>query len=131
MSGKAVIFDMDGVLIDSMNIWYEEGVKLLSNYPIVDSNQVCSIVTPISVKVVVDHVLKHYHLDVSQKELNEKWRSNMEQRYFTDIKLKPNIEELLKLYKEKGYKLAVASATKSVTINNVLTRLNINHYLNL
>jgi HAD superfamily hydrolase (TIGR01509 family) len=128
MSSKALIFDMDGVLIDSMNIWYEEGIKLFKDYPILDPYQVCSIVTPISVKVVTEYVLKHYALAISQKELNEKWHNNMAKRYFTDIKLKPNIEELLKLYKEKGYKLAVASATKSETIRKVLTRLNINQY---
>jgi HAD superfamily hydrolase (TIGR01509 family) len=125
---KAVIFDMDGVLIDSMNIWYEEGIKLLSTYPALDPDQVCSIIVPISAKVVTQYIAKNYDLGISQKELHELWRSRMIKRYLSDVRLKPNIEKLLILYKQLGYNLAVASATKTETVKMVLTRLNVLHY---
>ncbi len=126
---KAVIFDMDGVIVDSEIVYLtfvrdfirKQGVyvELENLYPIVGttlqvtwqmmSDALHGIMSPAEVK----HEYKKYTADFIVD--------------FPSI-LRQEIHVLLKHFKKNGLKIALASSNDSDTIENVLTTCSIRHY---
>ena len=125
---KAVIFDMDGVLIDSMNIWVEEGLRLLSKFENINAEEVISSVVPIRAKAIFESLIEQGYNEEDCYNFHQTWRSNMKKRYLSDVKLKPFIKELLDEFKNRNIKIALASATKKESIEAVIKRHGIDSY---
>ncbi len=125
---KTVIFDMDGVLIDSMNVWLEEGYKLLKDLSNINALESVHKDVPIRARTIINDLIEAGYSEEFCYNLHQTWRKNMKQRYLTDIKLKPRVIELLKLLKDKKINIALASATKKELITAVIKHHGIEKY---
>lgn len=127
---KAVLFDMDGVLIDS-EIYYMEGTyKWMKDVGYEGSfEDVCKIVgTTLDVTYEILSGLLNNGFSVEVvKEINEK--------YFTDNPLdfknimKPHSLELMKFLKDNNIKIAVCSASPKDNILHVMSECGFDKYI--
>ncbi|MGI8386514.1 HAD family hydrolase [Robertmurraya sp. P23] len=127
---KGVIFDMDGVLIDSEVVFRKNFHEFLkSNEVFVDISELNFLVGA-SVKVDTEYLSKK--LNISLEEANHKRES-----YFKEITVeyekikKPYVNELLEYLSSKNIKVGLASSSKMENIQYVLEELGIKDYFSI
>ena len=128
---KAVIFDMDGVLVNSQQMHYKTDMAVLvkAGYPAKLSD-----VTPYAGISNPDRWPKYKEslkLKPSVETLIE-WQTKMIDEIFenSDLETLPGMPELLSHIAKKGLPAAVGSASQPALIDLVLKKLNIAHYFN-
>ncbi len=118
---KAFLFDMDGVLVNSEQMWHKHGQKFLTDlFGKYILSQLGSL-TGLS----IDH---EYELATSYgfaMDKNEFYRKYDEQAMliYSKSKITEDIDLLLRTLKEKGYKLGLVSSSRKVWIDQVLPRI--------
>lgn len=126
---KGVIFDLDGLLIDSEVISYQLYQDLIQPYgysfSIEDYTQNYSGKTAVGNMTAI---IERFHLPITVEE-GLQFTVNKEKEYFDiGIKLKPGAKELLKYLKENQYKVALASSSIKDRALMALQQNNIDMY---
>ena len=126
---KTVIFDMDGVIIDSepqharasLNTFKELGVDTDLDY--------CRSFTGSSSKKMAETAIKDFSLDISPDNLLEKLnlakRKLHEEEGYIPV---PGVIELIKRLYRSGIQLAIASSSSPKEIETVVKELGIKKY---
>ena len=126
---KAVIFDMDGVLVDSQPYHFKADIETMSEYGVVKDQK---FYEKFAGTLTSDRmrILKNlFKLDIPVEEMVKK-REDMilEIMAREDIKPVSGIPEFLKSIKNRGLKTAVASSSGYDLIGLILSRLGISEY---
>lgn len=129
---KAVIFDMDGVLIDSEPAYLEMNKKLFIEFGIEmdDDNYKALVGLP---SLPMWKMLKEkYNLQNDIEDFMKLEKKRMNEILDSEIISKPidGIYELLETLKELNVKLSVASSSAKENIKFVLNKLDLNRYFN-
>jgi len=126
---KAVIFDMDGVLVNSQSIHYETDMAVLQK---AGHAAQLTDVTPYAGIANHDRWPKYresLNLEPSAETLIE-WQTALIEENFTKLPLEslPGISELLAHIADRKLPAAVGSASQPALIDLVLRKLDIAHY---
>ena len=92
---KLAIFDVDGVLLDSMGVWRKVGDDLLERNNIVFSEETRKWIDTLTVEEVAAYLNEHYHLRDTDEEIVQEICGAVEEAYFHTIPAKPYLEEML------------------------------------
>lgn len=130
---KTVIFDMDGVLIDSEVIYLKSLQKYLKTLDIEEDLQTLSCLVGMNAKDITEKLQNTYHLHhISLEELMEK------QDIYFDEELKetkltpmPHLITYLEYLKAKNITLVLASSSDMHWINTVLDEINVRKYFDI
>ena len=108
----SIIFDMDGLLIDTEIISYQLYSALLAPYGFtVSLHDYAETYSGKTEEKNVTTLLEHYPLPLSREECFARI-SAMEKEFLAKgVALKPGAKELLTYLKERGYKIALASSS--------------------
>lgn len=124
-----IIFDVDGVLIDSMPIWANSANLYLSEVhgidapPEVDRN--CSTM---SLLEAGDYVRKLYpQITLSARELADGVAEFIRERYWK-VPEKPGMASTIKALADKGYKMYLATASEEENVRGALSNLGVWEY---
>ena len=122
------IFDFDGTLLDSMFIWDtigEDYLRTLGKEPHEDLKETFMTLT---LEEAAEYYCEHYKVTLSVTEIVDSINAMVEGIYRTKVTLKPGVAEYLRLLKERGVKMCVATVTDRYLVEDTLERLGILHY---
>lgn len=130
MSVKAVIFDMDGVLIDSEPAYLEMNKKLFSEFGIEMDDEDYKALVGLASLPMWKMLKEKYNLKNDVSDFMQLERRRMHEILDSDIISKPiaGIYDLLETLKDSNIKLSVASSSAKENINFVLSKLDLNKY---
>ena len=125
---KAVIFDMDGTLIDSTGIWHEIDINFFAKRNMELPSDYAQHIVHLGLKQAAIYTKETYHLNESVQDIMDEWHNMSIDMYRYNVPLKTHALELLKLFKENNIKMAIATANDEPLYRPCIERLGIGEY---
>lgn len=118
---KAVVFDMDGVIFDSERKVVECWIEIAEKYGIKDIEKLCRMCLGTNSTETRKLALEFYGEDFPYDERKAEQSALYHERYDDGrLPMKVGVRELLEFLKENGLKIALASSTRRVVVENQL-----------
>lgn len=125
---KAVIFDLDGTLVDSMWMWEEIDVEFLQQNGCVLPTDLHRQIEGMSFSETARYFKERFSLPQSLEEIKETWVQMSLHKYQHQVPLKDGAREFLDYLKKMGIKTGIATSNGRVLVDAVLEALNISSY---
>ena len=125
---KAVIFDMDGTLIDSTSLWHEIDINFFKKRGMELPKDYAQKIVHLGLKGAAKFTKKEYGLKESEQEIMDEWHQMSLDMYRNDVKLKQGAIELLTFFKKKNIPMAIATANDDELYMPCIERLGIGSY---
>lgn len=124
---KAVIFDFDGLIIDTETIWYEAFKEALIQFEVDLTIEQFALVIGTDDAVLDKYILDNIKESSTISEIKE-LASKLFNEMIGQPKLRDGVEEYLITAKEVGLRIGLASSSKREWVEKYLTQLHILHY---
>lgn len=127
---KAILFDMDGVIVDTEPLHKKAYFLMFDAFNIKVSNELYESTTGQSTINVCRNLCTIFGLENNPEELVQCKRKIFTGLFHSDpsLKLISGVLDLIKNYHDNGLTLVLASSASMQTINNVFTRFELNQY---
>lgn len=125
----AVIFDLDGTLVDSMGMWHKIDEIYLKKKGMETPNDLTKIVEGMSFTETATYFKKRFALEDTVESIKAEWTEMMYDVYVNEAALKPCALEFIKILKEKKLKLGVGTSNSRQLAEGVLSARGIDSFL--
>lgn len=120
----AVIFDMDGTLIDSMWIWPSIDEVYLKKYNLVEPENFHEDIEGMSYTEVSQYFLEAFPtLSCTQQEIMDEWTEMARERYMNEAPLKEGAREFILEMRRQGKKIGIATSNGRILVEDTLKAL--------
>lgn len=125
---EAVIFDLDGTLVDSMWIWEQIDIDFLKDRGHDLPKDLQKEIEGMSFSETANYFKTRFNLDEDVETIKSVW-INMANTFYGDkIKLKKGIQELLDILKEKNIKMGIGTSNSRELAEEVLKQNGVRDY---
>lgn len=130
MSLKAVLFDMDGVIVDTEPLHRKAYFKTFNQLGIEVSEELYTSFTGASTKRVCDTLIDRFNLSETFEEIAKIKRAHFKDYFYNDeeFDLIPGVKALIQHYYENGITLILASSATMTTIDMVFEKFELEKY---
>lgn len=127
---KAVIFDMDGVIIDSEPMHNKAYYDMFDEVGIKVSTELYESFTGQSTINICKRLVDHFNLEQSPETLVALKRKHYKHFFYSnsDLGLIDGVLDLIKDYHNNGLTLVLASSAAMTSINQIFDRFDLNQY---
>jgi HAD superfamily hydrolase (TIGR01509 family) len=124
----AVLFDMDGTLIDSEPIWFDTEIAILADYGYVLGREHWAKVLGQANEVAVRYLLEVSGVPLTPRQLNERIEETMTERLGAGIELMAGAKELFTELEAAGIPCALVSASSRRVVEACLGSIGAHHF---
>lgn len=127
---KAVLFDMDGVIVDTEPLHRKAYFQMFDDLGIEVSEELYTTFTGASTKKVSNTLIEKFRLENTPEELAVIKRKYFKQYFYgdADFNLIPGVKNLIENYFENNIKLVLASSASMTTIDMVFKKFDLGKY---
>jgi HAD superfamily hydrolase (TIGR01509 family) len=125
---KAVLFDLDGTLIDSMSVWKTIDIKFLGDYGLELPGDLQNSIEGMSFTETAYYFKERFQFKESVEEIKNIWNKMAYKEYTTTIPLKDGVINLLHHLKENGIKMGISTSNSKELVQGVLCAKKISHF---
>lgn len=128
---KAVLFDMDGVLIDSEPLYNEADTQLFASLGLPFGQREIAAITGVSHRVFGKQMLDWYpNLPYGEEELRRMYVDGLLTALKGgNVQLEPGVENWMKRLADNGVKMAISSSSVADMVYYVVERFGLHRYL--
>ena len=125
---KAAIFDLDGVLLDSMGIWRDLGARYLRSRDREPEPGLNELLYTMSMEQGAEYLRDHYELTESTEDVMNGLKKMLEDFYYYEVSAKPGTLEMLSLLASSGIRMVLATSSPRLHVEHALKRLGLLHF---
>lgn len=128
---KAVIFDLDGTLVNSMWMWKSIDVEYLEKKGIAVPADIQAFQEELEGMGFTETAVffkKKFQIEDSLEEIKKTWIAMAEEKYSNEVPLKPGVKEFLEELKNRSIRVGISSSNSRKLIETVLKAHHIEEY---
>lgn len=125
---KAIIFDLDGTLVDSMWIWKQIDIDFLGKRGISFPEDLQKEIEGMSFTETAQYFIQRFALDEPLEAVQAEWNEMARHFYSNRIKLKEQVLPLLEYAKKQDIKLGIGTSNSRALLQEVVEANAIDHY---
>lgn len=124
----AVIFDLDGTLVDSMWVWTEIDRQFLGKRNIEVPTDMDKALEGMSFTETAQYFKERFNLEMSVEDIKAEWNECAWDFYTKQVPLKKGVREFLEILKAQNIKIGIATSNSVLLVEAVLKALDIQDY---
>lgn len=125
---KAVIFDMDGTLIDSMGVWSQIDREFLLKRQIAVPSELHRCIEGKSFTETAGYFKERFNLSENIEEIMAEWTAMCKTHYETRVPLKRGALNLIRYLHARGYKIGMGTSSRHELVEAIFTRHHLHSY---
>lgn len=125
---RGAIFDMDGVVLDSMAVWHDLGARYLQSRQLCPEEGLNEKLFSMSMEQGAAYLKAHYRLPYSEEDILRQLSEMVEAFYRDEVREKAGIRELLEALHRRRLPMVVATSSPRGHIEAALRRLGLLDY---
>ena len=125
---KAVLFDADGTLMDSIASWRKALKTVLGRRGFPYSEEDFQVMIPLTTKEGGAYLKEKYGFAETGDEIAAEYLGLVEGFYATEVELKKGVREALEYYAGKGRPMAIVTSSERILIEAACKRHGISQY---
>lgn len=108
---EALIFDLDGTLINSMSVWVDIDEEYIEKYHLTEPADFHKNMEGLSYTETAEYFLRVFPtLPRTVEEIKNEWHEMAFYKYTHDMRLKDGAEEFIRMQREKGLRIGIATS---------------------
>lgn len=125
---KAVIFDLDGTLVDSMWMWKAIDIEYLGQFGIALPENLQKDIEGMSFSETAVYFKETFQIPHSLEKIKSDWNTMAYEKYTKEVPLKKGAKEFLDYCKENKILLGIATSNSRELVESTMDALNIREY---
>lgn len=126
---SGAIFDIDGVLLDSMGIWRDLGSRYLKKNNIVPNPDTDKVIHSMSMEQGAEYLKENYALHKETEKIFNEIKSMLRDFYFFEVCAKKGAADMLELLKEQNIAAVCATSSPREHVSRALERTGLLKYI--
>jgi 16S rRNA pseudouridine516 synthase len=107
---EALIFDLDGTLVDSMWIWRDIDIAYLKRYDVTLPPDMQQQIEGMSFTETAHYFKRSFGIPDEIDEIKKAWNAMALDKYRSEVPLKPGVADFLRYAQGQGLKLGIATS---------------------
>ena len=128
---KAVLFDLDGTLVDSMWMWKQIDIEFLGRFGYECPEDLQKSIEGMSFSETAVYFKERFDIPLSLEEIKACWTQMSIDKYRYEVPLKDGVPEFLKTCKERNIRMGIATSNGRDMVDAVVESLQIGTYLDV
>lgn len=124
----AVIFDMDGTLIDSMWLWKSVDVNYLARFGLECPDDLQDAIEGMSFSQTAKYFKERFSLVDSVDVIKDDWNKMATEYYMKQVTLKEHVDELIRRLQAKHIKMGIGTSNSKELTGIILERFGIKEF---
>ena len=125
---RGAVFDADGTLLDSMQVWRNLGTMYLRRQNIIPEEGLSARLWPMSFEQGCVYLAEHYALGRNAGEIQQGIMGMIEDFYRHEVTLKPGVRDFLAELRNRNIPMVIATSGDKELLMSALTRNSIAGY---
>lgn len=126
---EAVLFDLDGTLVDSMWMWREIDEIYLKRFDLTLPNSLQAAIEGMSFTETATYFKNTFNLPQKVDQIKQDWYEMAYEKYANEVPLKDGAMNFLAELKERGIPAGIATSNGITLVDAVLDALDIRRYI--
>ena len=128
---KAVLFDLDGTLVESMSMWGDIDVDYLKKFHIPVPEGLQKAIEGLSMYQTAVYFKENFAIEDSLEEIMDEWNRMAYEKYTTEIPLKPGARAFLNGLKDKNIPCGIATSNSRILTEAILKSHQVENYFSV
>lgn len=125
---KAILFDMDGTLLDSMERWRSLTFDFIEDLGLEEEDYDSKQIITMGTQQLIGFLNEKFDFSLSEEDADTYVLKKIHDFYGTEVEVLPGVEELLDELEELGIPMAVGTATEEDLAKYALESTGLDHY---